>query len=462
MAPRVCPREPGIVAYATDPETALIGPPLRVGDVWHVDPSDRYSLDMATLSLHCNGMLVRGENGRESSVPWSPFTLVQACRLHSSQADAALPWLRLFKVSVFHRGDVYYFAPRTEGAEGERSRWVAAIARSIRLLTRSLYPEFSLHAEPLLSAPWTATRLIAGYLLLCDEKGVSLVYCELHSHWDSAAVFAIYEDEYCDVEVAHILFCADTTLSERIGIDCSCFSFDNYHFATRTSAEKMLWLRVMRNVRVKLRHCAPNPTCAQLAQFRSSILESVPAAEPEEAFTRTELLPRRQADTSLSFRGNIRSVATAAPTHPRLAFSSAGLGNAPGSAQSWREPSPSPPSLQDIKAQAHTRAHAGDSTPPAPHHVTGTAAVGATSGFSEPAQCTAVAVDSSGDVASAPRVRPASSLPSPKDGARARTMPAPRVPSQALLPPDHMRQAAGFTFKGTPLHSQLLPVGVRT
>ena len=38
-------------------------------------------------------------------------------------------------------------------------------------------------------------------------------------------------------------------VSERVGIDCSCFSLGDHHFSTRTCAEKMLWLRAISNVK---------------------------------------------------------------------------------------------------------------------------------------------------------------------------------------------------------------------
>eukprot|EP00927_Polykrikos_kofoidii_P057770 TRINITY_DN5195_c0_g2_i2.p1 TRINITY_DN5195_c0_g2~~TRINITY_DN5195_c0_g2_i2.p1 ORF type:complete len:566 (-),score=91.01 TRINITY_DN5195_c0_g2_i2:72-1769(-) len=290
-------RELGLVSYSADLQQPLVGPPLRVGDVWHLLPEDGKSFEQATLSLHANGILIKPFDGRQPlSIAWSPFSLVQACRLHSVQADAALPWLRLFKVSVFQHGSTHFFA--AQGDEGEadaqRARWVADISRALRVLSQSLFPEFSLRAEPLPGAGWTATRLLAGYLLLCDDQGVSLVYCELHSHWDCAATFAAYEDEYCDTQVVRLGIDMHTCVSERVGVDCSCFSFDGYHFTTRTCAEKMLWLRAISNVKVKLRHRAPNPSPQELKEYRSSILEYAQGVRPPDGgFTRSALLPRR-------------------------------------------------------------------------------------------------------------------------------------------------------------------------
>ena len=52
-------------------------------------------------------------------------------------------------------------------------------------------------------------------------------------------------------------------VSERVGIDCSCFSLGDHHFSTRTCAEKMLWLRAISNVKATqskpLRFCQDSP-----------------------------------------------------------------------------------------------------------------------------------------------------------------------------------------------------------
>lgn len=465
LAPRTRPREQGIISYTADLRGTLIGPPLRVGEVWHVNPDDRDSLDIATLSLHCNGMAVRGESGREMTVAWSPFSLVQACRLHSVQADAALPWLRLFKVSVFQHGSTHFFAARSDEADAERARWVADIARAIRLLTQSLFPGFALRAEPLPGAEWTTTRLLAGYLLLCDDQGVSLVYCELHCHWDSAAVFAAYEDEYCDAQVVRLRINAHTCVSERVGIDCSCFSFDNYHFTTRTCAEKMLWLRAISNVKVKLRHHAPNPTPSELTFFRSSILEYVQGVEmPEENFTRTELLPRRGAPgysnvNSARSTGHEKenngatvqgvSAARAAPTSAR---------SASATAESVLVPRSSKPRLQDLpsphKLGLHIEMMDSDVTAPcwpdsadgrSANGAAGEAALGSVPGPSSAAldrACKTAAKEAGGDMGYEPAEEKADGRQSLGDPATGRTWSnAGPAPTSTMQPSALLAQA---------------------
>lgn len=139
-------------------------------------------------------------------------------------------------------------------------------------------------------------RLLAGYLLMNDDRDVSLIYCELHAQWDGEAQLVAYEDDVCDLHVVRTSIDKDTTVSERVGVDCSCFSIGVLHFAARSCAEKALWLRVVSNVKVKLRHGAGNPTPTDLRHWRSSIAEHVrnlQVASDEGGVLRQPLLPRR-------------------------------------------------------------------------------------------------------------------------------------------------------------------------
>jgi hypothetical protein len=259
-------------------------------------PEDGKNFQQVQLSLHVNGYSIKplDQSRRPTIIAWSPFSLVQACRLHSMQADAALPWLRLFKVSVFHHGVTHFFAAQGEDADADRARWVADIARALRVLTQSLFPPFSMSMLPVFGAEWTSTRLLAGYMLLCNNQDVSLVYSELHAHIDSAAAFAVYKDEYCDARVMHIGIGVNTCVSERVGVDCSCFSVDGHHFATRSAQEKTLWLRAISNVKVKLRHRASNPSAEDLVHYREAIAESIQSVRcPPDDMSLSPILPRR-------------------------------------------------------------------------------------------------------------------------------------------------------------------------
>jgi len=295
------PRE-GPVIFLADSDLPLMEPVIREGEVLHLSPEDGRSFRQVRLSLYANGISIAptdsGDTTPVISVSWSPFSLVQACRLHSVQADESQPWMRLFKVSIFHHGLTHFFATQGEKADMERARWVADVSRTLRVLTQSLFPAFSISVDPHKGASWTATRLLAGYLLLYDDLGVSRVYGELHAHCDSFAAFAAYEDDCCDVQVVHLTIDIQTGVSDHVGIDCSCFGLGDHHFSARTCAEKMLWLRAISNVKVKLRHWASNPSRTELRHYRASILEHARGLlTPVEGdvSSRGPLLPRRSS-----------------------------------------------------------------------------------------------------------------------------------------------------------------------
>lgn len=290
------PSERSIVNYCAELNLPLSGPPLREAEVWHLLPREGQNFEKVNLSLHANGYRIRPLDTTRPpiSIAWSPFSLVQACRLHNVKADNALPWLRLFKVSVFHHGITYFFAAQGASADTERARWVADIARALRVLTQSLFIPFSLSTSSVLGAEWTTTRLLAGYILLCNNQDVALVYCELHAHRDCEAKFVAYKDDICDARIMCISIGVQTVVSERVGVDCSCFSVDGHHFSTRSAQEKTLWLRAISNVKVKLRHCAENPTHNELAHYRAAILESANNVRcPRDENPGCALLPRR-------------------------------------------------------------------------------------------------------------------------------------------------------------------------
>eukprot|EP00931_Biecheleriopsis_adriatica_P023930 TRINITY_DN15006_c0_g2_i1.p1 TRINITY_DN15006_c0_g2~~TRINITY_DN15006_c0_g2_i1.p1 ORF type:complete len:398 (-),score=58.68 TRINITY_DN15006_c0_g2_i1:45-1238(-) len=273
----------------------LKDPPLKAGEVFHIQENP-LEFQKVILTLHCNGISVRipGETEPHLSLAWSPFSLVQACRFHTALADLSQPSFRLFKVSVFHHGASHYFAVFDADADDRRMRWVADLSRSLRSLTQSLIKISRLTVQPLAGAHWTSTRLLAGYLLLYDDQGVTRVYAELHVHGGGSAAFAAYEDATCMVQVAHFTITLDTPVSERVGIDCGCFSLGDYHFAARSCGEKILWLRAVGNVRMKLRHTTCKPTPMELRHYRSAVKDFIKIL-PDDNMRETgePLLPRR-------------------------------------------------------------------------------------------------------------------------------------------------------------------------
>eukprot|EP00929_Paragymnodinium_shiwhaense_P049425 TRINITY_DN2492_c0_g2_i1.p1 TRINITY_DN2492_c0_g2~~TRINITY_DN2492_c0_g2_i1.p1 ORF type:complete len:1057 (+),score=227.50 TRINITY_DN2492_c0_g2_i1:110-3280(+) len=298
------PANRGIVAYVADIHQALKGPPLHEGEVWHLPPEEARNFRPAALALHANGLSIRphGMGIQPITLSWSPFSMVQACRLHDEKADASRPWMRLFKVSIFHHGVTHLFACQGKAADSLRARWVADIACALRVLTQSLFPLYDIETEPVPGAVWTSTRLLAGFMLMCDSQGVSLVFCELHAHWDSVAAFVAYEDDCCDARVLHIPMTVQTAISERVGVDCGCFIIDAHHFAARSSSEKAMWLRAISNVKVKLRHTSANPTPDELVTYRKAIQESakrIQSPGEHSGFTQIPLLPVRKVSQAL-------------------------------------------------------------------------------------------------------------------------------------------------------------------
>lgn len=304
--------ERGVVAYLAPSHLPLDGPPLRSGQVWRYAPEAENTFGLVELSLYATGFAVspvQGDQAEQASVAWSPFSLVQACRFHSPRTDAAYPCLKLFKISVFGRGAAYFFATEGEDADQERVRWVADVARTIRLLTASLFPRFVIRTTPPKGAPWSAKRLMAGYLLLCADESVLLLYCELHTHWDDRVAFAAYENENCDAQVMRLSIAIDTWVTERVGVDCACFSIDGHQFASRTRAERDLWLRAISNLRVKMKHKAANPSSEEIGHYRAAVSEyaSRLPPPPEDASARGPLLPEWKRPAAKSISGPDRS-----------------------------------------------------------------------------------------------------------------------------------------------------------
>jgi hypothetical protein len=296
-------------------------------------PSDRF--DRASLTLYANGFAIAvadGDKKRDHAVVFSPFSSVQACRLHSTQADVMFQRICLFKVSIFHYGETHYFAAHVDDLdqsessqsladletkragranhalwfgmankksrpnpnEIERVRWVADISRAMRNFTRSLFPEFEFAVDPFPGKP--SSRLLAGYVLLCEEDSVALVYLELSVYWSGRAPLRVYEDERCERKLMQILLDDRSSVSERAGVGCSCFAIEGHNFTVRSVAEKALWLRTLSNIKVKVRNNAENPSVADMKVYRDSIREYVRGiAKAESAECRPEepWLPRR-------------------------------------------------------------------------------------------------------------------------------------------------------------------------
>ncbi|CAK9022673.1 Uncharacterized protein SCF082_LOCUS15893 [Durusdinium trenchii] len=272
-------------SFEVDSKAALREPALRSGSVWFLQPSeherDIQEISRVLLTVHVNGFRIRYPGSKlikpVRSLAWSPFAVVQACRLHTRLMDERMPNVRLFKVSDFHHGISSLFAvthPCPEEAVQQRGRWVATIACAIRMLTLSLFPVFKLVTAPS-HLSWTKTRLVAGHMLLFDRTGVTPVFCELHVPLEGSTTLMAYEDDSCRCLVASLSIDAASVVTERMGVDSSCFTLNGYHFAARSVAEKVFWLRAISNIKVKLRHAMLPTTAEELKYYRLAVEEEI-------------------------------------------------------------------------------------------------------------------------------------------------------------------------------------------
>lgn len=236
------------------------------------------------FSLFVNGFSITSESGKECSVSLTPVSLVRSCRFAGRELKH-----KCFKIAYVGQERIFYFSMRDlvsdKEEEEQRSQLVLRISHAIYLLTLSLFPHFSIRCNPVPGNPATSLRLLAGYLIHQETPScVSLMYGELRAHWDGKAELALYENEDC----RHCVKCMpiDTQIYylECLGVNCSCFCLGNQYFATRTPAERKLWLRAISNCQVKLRARAPNPDLSQLKAFRVAVREQIYRVESTTEF----------------------------------------------------------------------------------------------------------------------------------------------------------------------------------
>eukprot|EP00435_Cladocopium_sp_Y103_P073379 s27_g43.t1 len=199
---------------------------IREGNLWYLSAEDQVD---AVEALEKMSLLLRVE----VSISLSPFVLVRNCKFQSGY-NATLTDVKIFKISLFAHSACYYFGVRSEDerwAEEERSRWVLDVSRAIRLVTQSLFPPFRITCEPLQGAPQTRRRLMAGYVVYHEDVSTaSVVYFELQAHEKGMAKMLLYENSKCQVVVGEIPLHESAMCSEKIGINCSCFSVEDGRF----------------------------------------------------------------------------------------------------------------------------------------------------------------------------------------------------------------------------------------
>lgn len=271
------------ISFEVDGSAPLREPPLKTGPVLFLQTKGHTGIlqdvSKVNLSIHLNGMRIRHNNRFKGvrSLAWSPFTVVQANRFHTKESDENCPNVRLFKVADFQNGVSCMFAV-TAPSPGEsvtsRAEWVATVSCAIRMLTLSLFPAFNVQTMPN-SMQWTQTRVLAGHMLLFDLTGVTPVFCELHAPVDYTTNLMAYEDDSCTCLLANLIIDSDTRITERLGVDSGCFTLNEHHFAARTVAEKLFWIRAISNIKVKLRHAFLPTSDVELRCYRDAVQAEV-------------------------------------------------------------------------------------------------------------------------------------------------------------------------------------------
>eukprot|EP00812_Abedinium_dasypus_P006642 NODE_1841_length_1052_cov_261.246740.p1 GENE.NODE_1841_length_1052_cov_261.246740~~NODE_1841_length_1052_cov_261.246740.p1 ORF type:complete len:285 (+),score=91.82 NODE_1841_length_1052_cov_261.246740:3-857(+) len=166
------------------------------------------------------------------------------------------------------------FSTVGESSVEERDQWLRVIWNAISSVTMSLFPPHTIIVRPLANVESTSTRIMAGYLLLCEASdGVSLLYCELRSFSHGESSLAIYRDECCEHEVTAVQLKETTIVCTCNGAHCNIFGIGVLRFCARTSEEKELWIRAVMNVKTKIMFDAPDPTKDELASFRDAVHE---------------------------------------------------------------------------------------------------------------------------------------------------------------------------------------------
>lgn len=221
------------------------------------------------------------------SFAWSPFAEVRSFEgdpLNGYLHDINMPAHPddrscKFALNLFAQNVGFVFATTGANAAKERASWVALLKHALQSFTHQLFPPFRLAANPLPDVPSTSRRLLAGYLLQDQGRGLSCaLYCELHAHCGDCAYMMLYDREDCKTLLVRIYLTSRTHLSPMpSGTDC--FQVDGTWYCARSIGEKELWYRALNNIQVKLLHGAPVPTRSQFKYWRRSVLESAARVE---------------------------------------------------------------------------------------------------------------------------------------------------------------------------------------
>ena len=152
---------------------------------------------------------------------------------------------------------------------------------------------------------------LGTYMLLFDLKGVTPVFCELHAPVDYTTSLMAYEDDTCTCLLANLIIDPDTKIVERLGVDSSCFTLNEHHFAARTVAEKTLWIRAISNIKVKLRHALLPTSDLELKCYRNAVEEQI-------AYLPSPRLPAMLTEEAPLLKRRAQPCQTTNPANPGL------------------------------------------------------------------------------------------------------------------------------------------------
>lgn len=278
----LAPRIVGFQTYSSEPEQPLLGVPIREGSLWHLTAQDCF--EPVNFQLYVNGFAFTTPDGTENSVSVSPFALVRNCRFQSGECAK----LKIFKVSLLDHDPAWYFAVQST-------------------------------CDPEPGLEHTQMRLIAGYLIHRDDAGsISVLFCELNAQYGASARLVLYENEHCDKPLLDIPILETSVCCDIVGINCSCFVVDTHHFASPTPSERKVWLRAISNVKVKIRNREPEPTMADIINYRDSIRDHLSQMEAtaDPRICCSALLELRSQKTAVEAMSETTADAVAAVERP--------------------------------------------------------------------------------------------------------------------------------------------------
>eukprot|EP00811_Abedinium_folium_P032763 NODE_5782_length_1735_cov_9.934701.p1 GENE.NODE_5782_length_1735_cov_9.934701~~NODE_5782_length_1735_cov_9.934701.p1 ORF type:complete len:431 (+),score=155.90 NODE_5782_length_1735_cov_9.934701:156-1448(+) len=208
------------------------------------------------------------------ALSWTPF-----CYIESLAQPNTFQLVLLRSDAVEER---HHFMMPDEGnataVAAARDNWVAVMSAALERVTSSLFPALGIDVWPLQTAPATANRIMASYLLIAKgPRCFSLGYCDLGSYCDGTAMINVYTNSRCERRIESIVLTAHTRVCTYAGTYSPVLHIGKHFLCARTRDEKEIWLRALTNVTTKLLFDAPEPELEELMVFRRAVLDRVTA-----------------------------------------------------------------------------------------------------------------------------------------------------------------------------------------